>query len=51
MEQHCMSKFTDLVLVREWTGAYKVTVSQSTMEMGTVKYQWSITLHCQQTSV
>lgn len=46
-----MSKLTDLVPVREWTGVCEVTVSQSTVWMGTVKYQRSITLRCQQTLV
>lgn len=49
IEQHCITKLTDLLPVRDWTGVYKLMVSQRNMEMGTVKYQWSITLHCQQT--
>ena len=39
IEQHCITKLTDLLPVRDWTGVYKLMVSQRNMEMGTVKYQ------------
>lgn len=49
VEQHCITKLTDLLPARDWAGVHKVMVSQRNMEMGTVECQWSITLHCQQT--